>query len=313
MRVSFAMRYQNMTRQIGARQEDLSRLSDQLASGQGLQRPSTDPAAWSQASTLTDGLRQLDTYQNNLDFAVGWNNQTDQALNSLHDLLTKARELGIRAVSVSPELGVAELNQVIEEAVQAANQDANGRYLFGGDAGTDSALEPFSVTRDADGTVTAVSNFQSYNASESWQTSTRIGKNTTQVVNVDGRAVFLDDPSVDSSGGSPDDNILQHLVALRDAMQAGDTGTIQDQLSFVETAQERVLSQNSAVGARLSSLERRADFLTSLKVDRENRRSELKDTDLATTITEFQLKGTALEAAYKTASMLDGLNLQDYL
>jgi flagellar hook-associated protein 3 FlgL len=313
MRVSFAMRYSNMVRQMGQKQADLSRLSDTLSSGVRVQRPSDDPTAWSEASSVSESLRQLDTYKNNIDFATGWNNQTDSALTQLNDLITQARDLGIRAVSASSEEGASSLNQLIDEAAQLANQDYNGRYLFGGDSTTQSTSQPFTVTRDSDGVLTAVSNFQSYNASDAWQTTVRVGKNTTQTVNLDGRTVFLDDPGADSTGGAPDNNILQHLVTLRDAMQAGDTDAIQTQLTALETAQNRVLSQNSLVGSRLNGLERRSNLLDSLNIDQQDRLSDLKDADIAETVTQLQLKQTALQAAYQTATLLNGMNLQDYL
>lgn len=310
MRVSLAMRYDSMVRQIGGKQEDLARLSDQLAGGRRLERPSEAPAAWSQASSLNESVRQLNAYRENIEFATGWNNQSDLALNQLNDLLTRARDVGLHAVGVTAalnasELGVPEVNQLIDEVVQVANQEHNGRHLFGGDSG--SAPEPFTVDRDAEGNVTTVHDFASYDAATAWQITARVGKNSTQTVNLDGRSVFLADR--DSSG----DSILQHLVSLRDAMQAGDGDDIRTQLDALETDQKRVWSQNTVVGSRLNGLERRRDLLDSLAIDQQGRLSDLEDADMAETATGLQLKQTALEAAYQTATLLNSLNLQDYL
>lgn len=314
MRVSFAMRYDSMVRRIGGKQEDIARLSDQLASGRRLERPSDDAEAWAQASGLTESLRQLDAYRDNIEFATGWNDQTDAALTQLNDLLTRARDLGLQATDTiqtmeSSGMEVPELNQLIDETLQLANQEYKGRYLFGGDSGTASgtATEPFSVERDAQGNVTSVSGFSSYDASSPWQTTVKVGRNTTQTVNLDGRSVFLSDRE------SSDDSILHHLVALRDAIQAADYDGVQTQMDVLKADQERVWSQSAVVGSRLNGLERRQDLLNSLAIDQHGRLSELEDADLAQTATNLQLKETALEAAYQTASMLKSLNLQDYL
>ncbi len=308
MRVTLGTRYDTTLRQIFRNREEVAHLTEDIASGQRLHRPSDDPLDWAGAADLDATVRQMKTFQSNLDFAVSWNSHTEDALNELNDLLIKAKDLGIRSISSDSEANVPDLNQVINEAVRVANTKFGDSYVFGGDGNGDTA--PFTVTRDTDGNVTAVSDFTAYQASDDWKLEVRVGKSDRETVNIDGRAVFLEDRSATAS---PDNNIFQHLVAMKDAMESGDTDAIGEELDAIDKARERVLDQASVVGSHLNSFTRQKDMLTQILTDVQGRLSEYRDTNMAETITHLQTKQTVLQAAFSTASMLKDLNLYQYL
>jgi len=103
MRVTTFMTYQRMTLNLNAKTEDAARLANMIATGKRISKPQEDPRAWSQAMDLRQGLRELETFQKNLDFAVAWNETTVNTLNSFSDLLDEAIQTGISAINNSED------------------------------------------------------------------------------------------------------------------------------------------------------------------------------------------------------------------
>lgn len=304
MRVSFALSSEKMLQNINRKNEDIDSLSWQVSSGLRMQRPADDPVAWAKAMDLETGLKQLDTFSKNMDFAINWGNATEQALTQIQEIVVSAKNVAIRSINANSNESIAafvgELNQLLERAVPLANGKYQDRYLFnvnGGTAPFELATDLSAVTGPADTTVL------------SDELKVRVGQNEWNTVNVDGEEAFL----ITDADGQPS-NIFQELIVLRDAIEAGDTDAVSEQMDILDTAREQLSAQQiSVVGANMSNLEQRQEVLLSLQTDVRDRLSQTEDVDMVEAIMQLQQNRTIFESALQVTSMMNDLTLAKFL
>ncbi len=296
MRITFAHAYDKSIRDINARKESLDRLTGMTSSGKRMLGPSDDPLAWAQSMSSKQSLREIESYSANIQFSLGWNRAAEDALNAMSDVMLRARNAATAFVSASSEgerTALAQtLDQAIEEAVGLANSRYGDQYLFGGRA---SASAPFDI---ADLT-------QYHGNTESWEV--RVGGNQRQVVNIDGLSAFFTD-SLD-----PNSSMLQTLVEVRDAVKAGDSGTVQAKLKDLDAGYDHLTAMGTLIGTRLEKMEHLEATLSNLKLQELSRLSELEDADFVEVVTRLQQQQTALEAALRVTSAMSDLNLVKFL
>jgi flagellar hook-associated protein 3 FlgL len=300
MRVSFSQTYARMALNIGRKKEDIDRLTAMTASGERMLKPADDPVGWSQAMDFRQTIRELALFEKNAEFAIGWNQATENALRNVSDLVIEAKDLGIRSISVqSPEIRQAladSLNEMIKEVVQLTNSQYGDRYVF---SGQQFATAPFQMTVAADGNVTSVSAYQG----DTQDLEVRVGRGVHETVNMDGQKAF----------GNPGTDVLQQLLALRDAVQANDTNATQQQMTALDSSFQNLLRLTSQVGTRMAGLERKMDVLASVKLDNQGQLANVADADVVEVITQLQQKQTIFEAALRVTGSLADLNLTRYL
>jgi len=295
MRVTTAMTYQRMILNLNTKTEDAGRLANMIATGKRLGKPQEDPRAWSQAMDLRQGLRELETFQKNLDFAVAWNETTVNTLNSFSDLLDEAIQTGISAINNSEDRAtqIRTIEQISQQALDLANTQYDGRYIF---SGTKFSTAPFSEYPPGSGMYPYDGNPNAFEI--------RTGRNTSQRINLDGQEVFITD------AGS---NILETLSALKTALEDEDMTEVQNQTMALQTAREHIRAENSLAGLRMSYFDGQKSALEALKTNSKDRLAELEDADTAEAIILMQQNQTALQAALQATAMLDDLNLAKFL
>jgi flagellar hook-associated protein 3 FlgL len=296
MRLTFALNYEKINRNIQLRQESLAKISTMAASGKRLVQPADDPLAWSQAMDLKQGLREFDSIERNINHGVQWNQATENGLNSFSDLLIRAKEAGMRFSSAStPEARaglVNEIDQITEEAYNLSNSRFGDLFLF---SGKSTSTQPFQ-----NGSPTSYFGDQG-------NIEVRAGATQRQAINLDGGTVFFTDST------DPNTSVFKMLTDLKTAMQAGDTTQIQTGVSALETAREHISAMQTKVGARLNQLEEKLTALTNLKTDRTSVLADTEEADMVDVLTQLQQKRTALEAALRVTTYADGMNLTQYL
>ncbi|MFZ2445584.1 MAG: flagellin [Syntrophobacteraceae bacterium] len=301
MRISFAVEKEKTLLWINQRKEEISRLTNAVSSGKKLTAPSDAPAFWAQAMGLKQGLREYDSVLGNIDFAVGWNQATDAALNNVSDLISHASQIAISATSATGSdqraALASELDAIIEEMLKDANSQYGDQYVF---AGTDNGSAPFSID-DSTGVVT-------YAGDEgAVAVRTDRGADSAQTVNLTGAQAFSY-----SSGGSTL-NVIHEVWELKQAVSSADSTAINAKLGTLDDAFNAISQQSAIVGSRLSGLDNRKSAISLIKTNTEGRLSDIEDTDLAEGLTRLQQQTTAFEAALQVTALVDDLNLANLL
>ncbi len=93
------------------------------------------------------------------------------------------------------------------------------------------------------GDVTAIT----YQGGPAYDLDVRTSKGTTETVNINGQVAF------DTAGT----DVLQQLLTLKNAVQAGDTATVQAQLTALENSFQNLMRLTGLTGTRQDGLERK--------------------------------------------------------
>lgn len=110
---------------------------DQVATGKRFERASEDPVAATRVTRSDRMLRGIAQYRRNATAVRARIDAEEAVLGQLTDLVTRARELGIAestatSTAATRAAAAAELDRLLEQAVQLGNSRVGSEYLYGG-------------------------------------------------------------------------------------------------------------------------------------------------------------------------------------
>ena len=297
MRIASNTVQDNIVRQIQTLGGQTSKLQTQVATGQRIDSADDDPAAAGRVLSQQSELRRVEQYSLNATRALEISQASFSGLNSLKDVSDRATEIATLGRSPSsPEALNAyatEVNQMIEQLMQVGNSRLGNDYIF---AGTAVDTPPFTATRDANGDVTAAT----YAGN-----TTQAGIPLSEVASV----TPFTNPATNQGIG----DMVNQLVALRDALKAADgdaIATSQSDLLSSEDLLVSALADNGAVQLRIevqkNQQQTRGDNLVALV-------SSETAADLPDSIVRLNQSQTAYQAALQSAASIMRISLLDYI
>ena len=154
MKVSTKLFNEQQIRQFSSLNEDIQKLQDRISSGKNIIVASDDPIGAVNLSGLQQVKERFSQYSRNADNAINRLTIADTALQSVTNLMVRAKELAIQAANdtygVDDRLAmVKEMEELSTLVLEITNtQDANGKSIF---AGFKAATSAFN--KKLDGTV----------------------------------------------------------------------------------------------------------------------------------------------------------------
>jgi flagellar hook-associated protein 3 FlgL len=231
-------------------------------------------------------------------------------MRSLKRVSDRAGELAVLAGGTrsDEELKVyaAEVNQLIEQAVQTANRKWGNRFLL---AGTQADQPPFVLEVDSQGRATGVT----------YQGNTRVAESEIAArVTVSAQTVGANETGGGPRGLLMDDrfgaDFFNHLIDLRDRLSAGDragiAGISQSALALDEENFLFHMAQNGTVQARLEATMANATHQTE---NLEVRMSQEADADLPQVLVRLNQTQNAYRAALQSGATLLEQSLLDFI
>lgn len=297
MRIATNTVSENVVRQIqrlGVQQSDLQ---SKVASGQRVTNPEDDPAAVSRIINLEGERRSIEQFSRNADRALEISQASFSGLQQIKKISDRANEIGtLGAGAASPDAlnaYAAEIEQLIEQALQLGNTRFRNDYIF---AGTAVDAAPFAATRDPDGRISAIAY-----AGNTTQASIPLSESASVT------------PGTNGATNQGIGDFLNQLVSLRDALRSGNSAnvtTAQNNLIASEDLFVDALAEQGAVQMRIEVNQ------TQQKVRAENLErlvSTEADADLATTIVSLNQTQVAYQAALQSSANIMRMSLLDYL
>jgi len=155
MRLSTSLIYSSSMSSYQNGYANIVKTQQQISSGERIQTPADDPVGAARLLQLEQQQALLDQYSGNLTTATNTLTQEEGVLNSVNNVLQRARELAVQsgsgALSDEDRASIAsELGQIEDQLYTLMNsKDANGQYLF---SGSSSGTQPY--VKNPDGTYT---------------------------------------------------------------------------------------------------------------------------------------------------------------
>jgi flagellar hook-associated protein 3 FlgL len=297
MRVATSTVSDTIVRQIQLLSGQQSKLQNQIATGQRISQPEDDPAAVGRVLNLETEQRHITQYANNTSKALEIAQASFSGLQGIKKISDRAGELGTLGAGVlGPDAMKAyatETDQLIEQALQSANTRFNGNYIY---AGTAVDAPAVTVVRGGSGQITG---------------ATYAG-NTAQAAIPLSEAASIT-PSTNGTTNAGLATFINNLVALRDALNSGDTAAVSAAQSGLTSSEDLLvgaLADNGGVQTRIeASQAQQADRTTSV----DQLISSETSADLPATIVKLNQTQTAYQAALQSAANIMHLSLLDYI
>lgn len=277
----------------------IDRLQARIATTKRVNRPADDPVAFTRAAVLRRADVAADASRRGLDAAGRRLTATDTALDSITNLVQRARELALQGGTGTLNAGdravlATEVHEILNQfAGLADSRGSDGERLFGGAAGDRPAYAP-----DANGDMT-------------WQ-----GAGRAPMVEAGGSRIAggIEGPDAFGPAGADLFFTLDSLAAaLEDPEKALREPALAAALTELDTHVGRLADARAAAGARLARIDSETLRLDKLGLAAKSDLSRLEDLDMTEAIARMQRLITVLEAAQGSFVKTSNLSLWDLL
>ena len=272
----------------------LQEVQDRIGSGRRINRASDDPFGTSQLLATQTRFETAQQWVRSSFVAADDLAITEETLKGMNSALQRAFELSVQGDNTTldatgREAIATEIDRLIETAINLANTSYAGRKIF---AGHQTQTPPFIP--DVPGNPTVV-NY----VGDSGVILREIGESERVQANVPGDQIFP--------------GIFTSLIALRDALRAGDQAAVKTASGDISTEVDLIQRVRSEVGARLRRVEMLQDRHADQEVLFRSRIAQLGEIDLTEAIVELQMRETAFEASLAVAGRGLQLSLLRFL
>lgn len=299
MRITNNMIARGMLTNLNAHLRRMETLHHQLSSGKRLRVASDDPAATATSMRLHTQLNHTVQYRANISSAISWLEGTDAALGEVTEVLQRAYELGVYGATDShPQEArdaiAAEIDEILHHLVDLANSTHGGLYLF---SGNETLTRPYQLDPALQiGKGGNDPEYQGDGGARRYET----GAGVTVAVNIPGEDVF--------------DRIFADLIALRDALESGDTdeisGTI---LGEIQASLDGLVEGRADLGARANRLGLAADRMHQLELNIEQLLLDTEGVDVARALTDLKVTENVYRSALASGARIIQPTLLDFL
>lgn len=286
---------------------EAARWQDQLSSGLKVKAASDNPAAFAAVAQSLAISRRTGTYQQTITDATADLNAGVSSLVDAGKVLGKAKELATQGANSGNDTSeneayATEVDSLLNEMLDIANRQSDGKYLFGGTA---DGAKPFRVSAFTPGGVPATVAYDG--AGE--RASGRIGPSQTVDTKYVGSQVFQ------ASGA----DVFNELIGLRDDLRnstlspGAKAKAISARIGTLDAAQKQLGNATGEQSAALAGMEALQSRLIDLKLNADTRVTNLSGTDYAEAVVKLKEQETAYQATLGVTSRLLQPSLMDFI
>jgi flagellar hook-associated protein 3 FlgL len=294
MRVTDSFRYDLYTNMLSTLKEKIDKNQVMVASGRKILTPSDDPAAFAKAMQIDAQKSMNDQYRKNLNSLKTTGAYYETSVNTISDLLTKAKELAVQMASDTVDANARksaaeEIDGIIQQLVAVGNTKVGSTYIFGGKK---SNLAPYNQDGDFSGTEEV--------------TKVAVDSSSTMDGSISGSRIFTNglDGGVD---------IFATLKGFRSHLSDNDLGGIQDDINKINSCVDLTADNLSYVGVYTKRIETLLSANETRGLTLTETQSDLVNVDVVQAVSDYYALTTAYQAAAYTMSKVQNLTLLNYL
>lgn len=306
MRVTNSMSSRNVLQYLRQHLEGMHTVQNQISSGSRIVRPSDDPIGTDKALNFRHQLARNEQHLRNVRDGLSYMGYTDGVLNGIGGILNRARAIAVEGsnstLNTQDRQSLAdEVNQLLEQLVERANETMSGKHIFGG---FNNDSQPFTVTRDTNDLITSVTGNPDGIDGE---IEREVGVGMRETINIGGGVLF----QPGSPGASSD--MFQSLIDLRDALIADNPTAIGDQIEIFDARIDHLSYHRATLGARVNYMDRREEQLAAEYVNLNDSLSQEEDIDILEAVITYEEERAAYQAALAISAQILQLNLGNYI
>lgn len=328
---------------IGKSKSKLENLQLGGANLKRIQRPSDDPIGNTKILEIRSQKIDSDQFLRNASMAKAQLTYTENAIEELTDLLSKAKELAIGQASNLFDIDIRrsvakEVNQLRNQALSISNRRLGNKFIF---AGFKSLTRPF----DQDGKYKGDTN----------QSKVEVNKDFFVPISFNGKQIFYEkentaliesgpldssplqnlniQPKLDGNGDvkiqrtpantfgpkplSPNDSmrssIFTDLESLENALLTDNHEIIQGLLPKFDDSLSRIIEVRTQLGSSIKSIEIATENIERTTLLNAEYKSKIEDADVAELFTDLSRQKNIMDATYKASAQLMSKSLMDFV
>ncbi len=295
MRVTSSMMVRTTLRDLNQSLGRLQTTQTQLSTGRQLTKASDDPSAAASAMRIRKQLNRADQRSRSLEDAKGWLQNADATLTSGLDLMSKAKEIAVRAANsggltdANARLAMAtELRSIRADVLSLANTSYGSRSLFNGTAA---------------GAAYTVAGAYAGNASTVIRD---VAPQTNLAVNLTGPQIF-------GVAGGPVGDMFEVLDRLANAVASGNDTAIATEHANLDTATQTLSAATVEIGSRAAHLEGITARAQDEQLRLKTQLSSIEDVDPVNALVTEKAQENSYQAALQVAAKILPPSLLDFM
>ncbi|MCM1565422.1 MAG: flagellar hook-associated protein FlgL [Dehalobacter sp.] len=270
-------------------------LQNNISTGEAISKPSDDPSKITAILGLKTNITSMEQWKDNASQALDYMSSVESVTANMTSMLQRLRGLAVQGSNQtnSPEdLGEIkkEADQIIEQLGVMANSQVGSRYIFSG-TNTDTAPWP--------GTGLWTGNTESL--------SVELGANVSFDISINGQQLF----GVNSATGVSD--FFTALNNFSTALNNGDYAAVGNSISDLDSLLSSFIDGRAELGAKISRVETINNNLETSIINAQTNLSNLRDTDLAAAIVDYNSTMNTYRAALSVGAQIIQPSLVDFL
>ncbi len=291
MRITSITIFNQITRSLHNNLRTLSNLSNRLATGKNISRPSEDVSIMGRSMDYKVTLNELNQYKKNIDEADAHLSFADSVMSAVTTTLTRAKELAVQGSSdtlTTEDMAAMaeEISIMIDGVVSLTNSKYRNRYIFAGFQTNSAAFD-------------ASFNYQG----DSGEINVLIDRNASMSLNMPGDTVFGDGAT----------SIMGMLDQLYNDLSSGNTAGVRGAIDSIDNSFESIANVRAELGVKLRFLDDQRLNLDNRGYNTQTLLSSTEDSDIANTISEISKTELALESLRAAGAEVFSKSLLDFI
>jgi flagellar hook-associated protein 3 FlgL len=286
-RISTPGLYHTAERRLMENLQKLYDAEETVLTGKKLKRPADDPSAFTRCVHYKSMERTFGQYESNIASSQGYLAEAEAALQSVANLLSRAKELALQGASGtlgadSLAASASEVRQLRDQMLSLANASWSGgmgggvRYIFSGFRTDEPAF-------DTDGAYQG----------DSGVFRVEVSPGESMPIGLVGSDVFQGDV-----------DIFAVMQSLGEALRNGDAEAIQSALDGLDRALSGITASVSEIGARMNRLDETESWLGDMLVSIQGFISQEEDVDLIQAASQLTWYEQALNASVSATRVI---------
>ena len=306
MKISTHLMFDNATQQMSTSQTNLAKSQAQLAQGKQVINPSDAPDQAATIQRLKSIMSRQASYQTTLNSVQTRLREEDSTLQSVSDLLIRAKEVAVQAandtlsLSNRKALGV-EMQGLRDQILSLANsKDSSGNYIF---AGSRVNTAPF---------VSVAGGSPQYVGDQTRMT-VKVGENRSMQINRSGTDVFTPVSRTLPNGSVEGVGFFTSLDDLIKGINTADPLRIQGGVGEMDKLLEGLTFAQANIGSGLKGIDQQNSVIEDTVLNLTTTLSSFEDLDYTSAITKMNQQMMSLEAAQSSFAKISQLNLFNFI
>jgi flagellar hook-associated protein 3 FlgL len=306
MKISTHLMFDRASQQMSQVQNSLAKSQAELSQGKQVLNPSDAPDQAATIQRLKSILSKQDSFQAGLNTVKARLEGEDSTLQSVNDLLIRAKEVSIQAsndtLSPANRKAIAtELQALRDQMLSLANtRDSNGNYLFSGSRVTQPAFSgPAGTSPVYKGDQTKM--------------YVMVGEQRSIPTNRTGTDAFVSVARKDDAGVTSGIGFFQAIDDLIHSVTDSNHAGMSRGIAEMDELQQGLSLAQATVGSDLKVIDQQTSVIEDTVLNLKTTLSNVEDLDYASAITKMNQQMLSLEAAQSSFSKMTQMNLFNYL